>query len=184
MRALVIAVLVGAGGVACSDSGVVNPVDASSPPSTDAASGPVLPKPSSNDPAVQKGWMAALARGCATCHEPANTAFGVLSGQTEPVPGTTSYGSNLTPDPDTGMDAWDAASIANALRKGVDDQDLPLCPAMPVYMDMNDDEANSIASYLQSLAAVHRAIPSSVCPPLKVADAGADVAPVDAAGGG
>ena len=30
------------------------------------------------------------------------------------VPGTAAYASNLTPDPDTGLDGWTAAAIATA----------------------------------------------------------------------
>ena len=103
----------------------------------------------------------------------------VLSGQTEAaVRGfETAFGSNLTPDPDTGMDAWDAASIVGALRQGIDESGQPLCPAMPRYEDMSDEESLAIAAYLQSLTAVHHDIPASVCPPIEPSpDAGADAA--------
>jgi hypothetical protein len=81
------------------------------------------------------------------------------------VPGTHSYGSNLTPDPDTGMDSWDAGSIAQAilLRQGLDGG--ALCSTMPAYTDagMGTQEAFSIAAYLQSLTPVWRPIPASTC---------------------
>jgi hypothetical protein len=129
--------------------------------------------PSNPDPKVQRGWQSALQRGCAGCHQSADS--GVLSGQTDPVPSSTAFGSNLTPDPDTGMDSWDAGTIVASLRMGTDDKGLPLCPAMPKYADMGDDEAAAVAAYLQSLVAVHHAIPNSVCLPVKpVPDAGED----------
>jgi hypothetical protein len=90
----------------------------------------------------------------------------VLSGQTTPLAGTQSYGSNLTPDPDTGMDAWDAGSIAEAVFHSVDSHGVPLCPSMPAYADagMSSDEALAIAVYLQQLTPVWHAVPASTCP--------------------
>jgi hypothetical protein len=89
----------------------------------------------------------------------------VLSGQTTPVPGTQSYGSNLTPDPDTGMDSWDAGSIAASVLGAVDVQGRPLCATMPSYADagMGTDEAFAIAAYLRSLTPVWHAVPASRC---------------------
>lgn len=117
------------------------------------------------DSPTGQGMLAVQARQCGQCHQSPNPADGVLSGQTTPVPGTHAYGSNLTPDPDTGMDAWDAGSIAEAImaQQGLDGGSL--CPAMPAYADggMGKDEALSIAAYLQSLVPVWRPIPASTC---------------------
>jgi hypothetical protein len=119
------------------------------------------------DSPAGRGMLAVQSRQCGQCHQSPNPDDGVLSGQTTPVPGTHSYGSNLTPDPDTGMDAWDAGSIALAIlaRQGVDGGSL--CPAMPLYADagMGSAEALSIAAYLQSLPAVWRPVPASNCAP-------------------
>ena len=121
--------------------------------------------PDDAEPTAALGMVAVQQRGCAMCHQSSNPDDGVLSGQTTPVPGTQSYGANLTPDPDTGMDAWDAATIATAVLGGVDDQSEELCLAMPRFATkgMNTTEALSIAAYLQSLPAVWRAIPASTC---------------------
>jgi hypothetical protein len=109
--------------------------------------------------------LAVQARQCGQCHQSANPADGVLSGQTSPVSGTHAFGSNLTPDPDTGMDSWDAGSIALAIlsRQGVDGG--TLCSAMPAYTDagMGMAEAYSIAAYLQSLTPAWHPIPASTC---------------------
>jgi mono/diheme cytochrome c family protein len=125
-------------------------------------------------PSVQRGYLAVQARRCGQCHQSDDPSAGVLSGQTTPVPMTQAYGSNLTPDPDTGMDAWDAATIATSILHAVDQEGKPLCPAMPGYADagMTADEALSIAAYLQSLAPVWHPVPASTCPPVK--SSGAD----------
>jgi hypothetical protein len=169
MRRVVAAVVVGALFWACGSSssgggGTAPTPDASVP--TDAA-GPVLPVPTSADPHVLAGYNDVLTRGCAGCHQPADPTLGTLSGQDTVVAGTMAYGSNLTPDPDTGMDAWTAAQIANALRKGVDVTGAQLCPAMPTYPTMADSEANDIAAYLQNLTAAHHLVTGSMCPPIK-----------------
>jgi hypothetical protein len=121
------------------------------------------------DSSIELGVVAAMAYGCASCHQSLDPEAGVLSGQTTPVPGSMAYGSNLTPDPDTGMDAWDAGVIARAILQAEDENGKPLCPQMPAYGDagMTGVEAESIALYLQSLPAVWHPVPPSVCPPVK-----------------
>jgi hypothetical protein len=114
-------------------------------------------------------------RGCAACHQSPSGADGVLSGQSMPRPGTMAYGSNLTPDPMTGIGSWADIEIVRAMRYGIDDQELPLCPTMTHYDGtdpsqpfMTDLEAGAIVAYLRSLPAVARPdIPPSYCPPLK-----------------
>jgi hypothetical protein len=117
------------------------------------------------DSAAGQGYLSVRARGCAACHQSPDPTDGVLSGQTTPVPGTMTYGSNLTPDPDTGMDYWDAGTIATSMLDSVDEHGSPLCSAMPPYIEagMGTGEALTIAAYLRSLPPVWRAIPASQC---------------------
>lgn len=119
------------------------------------------------DSPAGQGMVAVQTRQCGQCHQSPNPNDGVLSGQTTPVPGTHAYGSNLTPDPDTGMDSWEAGSIAQAILAGQGVDGGTLCPAMPSYADagMGPNEALSIAAYLQSLTPVWRPIPPSTCAP-------------------
>jgi hypothetical protein len=97
-------------------------------------------------------------RGCPTCQ---------LAGQLTPVAGTQAYGSNVTPDPATGLGMWADIEIVRAIRFGVDNSGASLCPAMPQYPDMGDVEADAILAYLHSLPPVSRMIPASMCPPIK-----------------
>jgi mono/diheme cytochrome c family protein len=137
------------------------------PNEDDAAPPPSIPRPSTADPTVLRGYSAVLQRGCAGCHQSPDASDGILSGHTDAVPGTTAYASNLTPDPDTGLDGWTAAAIITAMRQGVDVDGQGLCTTMPRFADMKDDEAAAIASYLLFLTAVHHRIPEGACPPLK-----------------
>ena len=117
------------------------------------------------DSPVGQGYLAVRARGCAACHQSRDPALGVLSGQASRVPGSSAYGSNLTPDPDTGMDVQDAGTIAACVLLSIAVDGGALCPAMPAYRDagMGAGEALAIAAYLQSLAAVWHPVPSSNC---------------------
>jgi hypothetical protein len=133
-----------------------------------------VPVDAGPDSPIANGELAVLDYGCGRCHESSEPSDGVLSGQTAPVPGTQAYGSNLTPDPDTGMDAWDAGAVARAILRAQDEDGHALCPQMPAYADagMSADQAMDIALYLQSLPAVWHPVPPSVCPPLKGGDGG------------
>jgi mono/diheme cytochrome c family protein len=128
------------------------------------------------EPSAARGYLAVTSRQCGQCHQSPDPRDGILSGRMAPLDGTQQYGSNLTPDPDTGMDAWDADTIANAVLEGVDDQGGRLCPPMPTFADagMGYDEAVAIALYLQSLTPVRHFVLSNACPQLNPAkDAGA-----------
>jgi hypothetical protein len=114
------------------------------------------------------GAQAVKDRGCPACHQSSRDSDGILSGQSTPVPGTSAYGTNLTPDRPTGLGTWADIQIVRAIRFGVDNGLAPLCDAMPKAPDMSDLEAYSITAYLRQLPAVPRHdIPQSTCPPVK-----------------
>ena len=122
------------------------------------------------------GKKLVLQSGCADCHDPGDHS---LSGQTVPRPQTMAYGSNLTPDSDTGLGGWTDEHIARAIRTGVDIQDQELCLTMPRFADLTDPQVNALVSYLRAQKPVHHVIPVSICPPIKnpimaAADLGTD----------
>lgn len=112
---------------------------------------------------VARGQTVVTNLGCASCHQSATAADGVLSGQTTPRPGTMAYGLNITPDMETGIGSWSDAQIITALRTGVDDEGHSLCATMPRYPQLSNDDAASIVAYLRSIPAVHREVPESQC---------------------
>jgi hypothetical protein len=124
---------------------------------------------------AQIGREFAQQRGCATCHQGKGDADGILDGQLTPSPGSTmAYGSNLSSDIASGLGGWADIEIVRALRYGVDNMQAALCPPMPHYdgsdpkqAAMSDVEASAIVAYLRALPPVSRAIPPSMCPPLK-----------------
>jgi mono/diheme cytochrome c family protein len=62
---------------------------------------------------------------------------------------------NLTPDTTTGIGSWTTQQIKDAITKGTDDQGMPLWSTMPYarFANLTDDDATSIALYLQSITA-------------------------------
>ncbi len=136
--------LVGAALVGCGDSG--------------GDTGPLDP----GAEAVQRG-------GCAGCH-----GGPTLGGSDEPVTGSMTYGPNLTPDEATGIAGWTDDQIIRAIREGIDDEGATLCPTMPRYSALTDEDAHLMVAYLRSLRPVSHSAPESMCeePPT---DAGADV---------
>ena len=103
---------------------------------------------------------------CGHCHsgEPKN-ADGVLSGGREFRDwriGIT-RGSNLTPDPETGLGAWSEAEIVRALRNGQSRDGRLLAPVMPYewFYEMSDEDAFAVARYLKSLAPVRKPVRQS-----------------------
>ena len=113
-------------------------------------------------------------RGCPGCHQSSDHRS-TLAGNPVAVHGTLAYPANLTPDRSTGIGGWADEQIIRAFRYGVDASDAELCPTMPRFDKIGDVEASAIVAYLRSLPVVTRAIPLSMCPPVKPPP-GADMA--------
>lgn len=120
------------------------------------------------------GWEFVQKRGCPTCHQPSGAGNGAMSGSLTALPGTQSYPANLTPDRITGLGGWADIAIVRAMRYGVDNAGMPLCPPMPHFDGsdpsqpfMTNVEADAIVAFLRALPSVARTIPPSMCPPLK-----------------
>lgn len=101
---------------------------------------------------------------CATCH---GGTKGDYSGGSAAVEGTQAWAPNLTPDMDTGIGSWSEDLIVRAIHQGVDDEGEELCPTMPRFPDMPDEQAKKIADFLLALPAVSNQVADSICPPLK-----------------
>lgn len=117
---------------------------------------------------VSAGETAVTRRRCVNCHDSeAGKMAGRTTSLTLPDSGVELYPPNLTNDEATGIGAWSDDQLATAMRAGLDEDGLNLCPQMKHLADMSDFEAYSIVKYLRSLPAVVNKVPRSVCPPLK-----------------
>lgn len=97
-----------------------------------------------------------LAAGCG-CHTPTEGSVGAGGGEV-PTPFGKFYGSNITPDGETGIGRWSDAEIAAAIRTGVAKEKGIESPAMPYYhyAGMADADLADLIAYLRTLPPVHR----------------------------
>lgn len=175
----------------------VSPVDhtvvASQPPFADVpAPAPVwpdefIPQPRADYPdraaALRGRYLAGSVGVCMECHSPrtesdqpivtrafeGGRAFGRAELGLPDVFPATIYTSNLTPDA-TGILGYDVAEIVAVLKNGVDEENKPLCPPMPVgpmgaFGGLSDGDAQDIGHYLLSLAPKVNALPNECTPP-------------------
>lgn len=72
------------------------------------------------------------------------------------------YGSNVTPDAETGIGAWSDAELVRALREGIRRDGQLIFPVMAYqfYHGLSDEDALALVAYLRSLAPVRHEVPA------------------------
>ncbi len=119
---------------------------------------------------------------CGTCHTTPDASGAPSTNATDFLAGgrvftltsagdggtVTVYAPNLTPDNATGLGSWTQSQIVDAMKVGVDAQGLPLWPTMPYqrFANLRDDDATSIAMYLQTLPPQNHAVPDDSAHPM------------------
>ncbi len=129
------------------------------------------PVASSFDPAiVAKGARLAAFGACVVCHtkaggKPYAGGFPVQS------PFGTIYGTNITPDPDTGIGSWSEAAFRRAMREGVTRKGSHLYPAFPYdhFTHVSDGDISAIYAFLMTREPVRqRNLPPKLPFPLNI----------------
>ena len=119
---------------------------------------------------VAKGELLAAAGHCASCHtrlggQPyaggygVNTPFGII------------YGSNITPDAETGIGLWSLEAFSRAMHEGVSRDGSHLFAAFPynAYTKLQDDDVKALYAYLMTRPAVSATAPrNTISFPLNV----------------
>lgn len=100
---------------------------------------------------VAKGAELAALGNCSTCH----TAEGgkpYAGGRALKTPYGTMYGTNITPDAETGIGRWSEAAFRRALREGLDREGRHLYPAFPYeyYTRLADEDIRALYAYLMT----------------------------------
>ncbi len=114
---------------------------------------------------VKRGADLAALGGCASCHTKQGgrpyaggvalqTPFGVV------------YGTNITPDRDTGIGAWTDEEFDRAVRQGRARDGARLYPAMPFpyFTHMSRRDVKDIRAYLSTVEPVHNPVRSNRLP--------------------
>ncbi|MGH8233765.1 MAG: c-type cytochrome [Rhodanobacteraceae bacterium] len=115
------------------------------------------PKSQPGDAAIQRGRYLARAGDCTSCHtEDGGKPF--AGGHPVLSPYGTMYGTNITPDKDTGIGRWSEADFYRAMHAGVDRQGNHLYPAMPYpwFTKVTPGDVRDIKAYLDTLAPVRQ----------------------------
>jgi mono/diheme cytochrome c family protein len=129
------------------------------------------PSPSSfSAELVAKGEALSAIGHCAACHtEPKGQPF--AGGYRINTPFGTIFGTNITPDPKTGIGAWTPEAFTRAMREGVARDGSHLMPAFPYYAftKLSDDDVKALYAYLMTRPAVNSTVPANTLPfPLSI----------------
>ncbi|MES3042368.1 cytochrome c [Sphingomonas faeni] len=117
---------------------------------------------------VARGANLARLGNCVSCHQAAGERP-YAGGYPIKTPFGTVYGSNITPDPATGIGEWSPAAFNRAMREGVGRDGSHLYPAFPYthYANVTDSDLGALYAFLMTRPAV-RAVPpaNTMIPPL------------------
>ncbi|WP_019996983.1 cytochrome c [Aureimonas ureilytica] len=117
--------------------------------------------------AVERGARLARIGNCQTCH----TAAGGPSyagGYGVETPFGTIYGTNITPDEETGIGHWSLAAFERAMREGIGARGEHLYPAFPYdhFTKLSDGDIAALYAFLMSREPVRRETPENDLPAL------------------
>ncbi len=119
-------------------------------------------------PVLARGAALAAVGGCRGCHTakggPSYAGGGVVS-----TPFGVIYGTNITPDHDTGIGGWTLADFDKAVRRGLRPGGQPLYPAMPFdhYAALTDADVSALYAFIMTRPAVRSTPPANrLIPPL------------------
>jgi mono/diheme cytochrome c family protein len=126
---------------------------------------PIAQPPEFDHALIAKGAELVAIGDCAVCHAgrdgqayagglPLATPFGQI------------YGSNITPDPETGIGTWSEAAFRRAMHDGVDRAGHFLYPAFPYdhFAHVADDDVAAIYAFLMTRAPVRTETPATHLP--------------------
>jgi mono/diheme cytochrome c family protein len=108
---------------------------------------------------VQRGEYLARAGDCSSCHTaPGGAPY--AGGLRLDTPFGYMLGSNITPDPDTGIGRWSFDDFYRAMRHGVNKDGQDLYPTMPYdfYSKVTREDVGAIFAYLLTLQPVRNAV--------------------------
>lgn len=133
---------------------------------------PIEPPSPSSFPqeSIAKGAILSAAGHCAACHTGRggqafaggyglNTPFGII------------YGTNISPDPETGIGRWSLEAFDRAMREGVSQDGSHLFPAFPYYAftGLSDDDVKALYAYLMTRPPLRATVPANTIPfPLSI----------------
>lgn len=100
---------------------------------------------------IRRGAVLAAGGFCATCHT-ATDGRPLAGGRPLETPFGTIWGTNITPDRDTGIGAWSLAAFKRSMRDGIDRDGRHLYPAFPYnhFTQLTDRDLEALYAYLMT----------------------------------
>jgi mono/diheme cytochrome c family protein len=120
---------------------------------------PRIPVPSQDAEAIRRGEYVLKASGGCACHgDPASGNASLSGGRPIKTPFGIIYGTNITPDGETGIGSWSDEDFLRAMREGTSPEGEPYYPVFPYtsFTRMNDRDLLDLKAYLFSLPAVRK----------------------------
>lgn len=108
---------------------------------------------------VSRGEYLVQAAGGCTCHmDPDNDTFSLAGGRPIKTPFGVIYGTNITPDAETGIGSWSDEDFMKAMREGRSPDGEVYYPVFPYtsFTKMTDEDVQAMKAYLFSLDPVRR----------------------------
>ena len=143
-------VLLALGG--CGALGWHEPIEEVTPP----------PRPSFEQAQIRRGQMLASLGDCSSCH---TTRDGppFAGGVPVPTPFGTIYGTNITPEPQTGIGKWSEAAFRRALREGISRDGHHLYPAFPYnhFTHLTDEDIAALYAFVMTRDPVQAKTPAN-----------------------
>jgi mono/diheme cytochrome c family protein len=114
---------------------------------------------------VARGEVLAAEGHCASCHTGPDREP-LAGGYAMNTPFGTIYGSNITPDPKTGIGHWSLQAFERAMREGVSRDGSHLFPAFPYYAftKLSDADIEALYAYFMTRPAVSARAPANTLP--------------------
>ena len=110
---------------------------------------------------IARGRQLAALGDCAVCHTNANGAINA-GGRAIETPFGTIYGTNITPDPETGIGTWSYPAFERAMREGIHRDGRHLYPAFPyTHFAKTDADLQALYAYLMAQAPVRAENPKT-----------------------
>ena len=116
--------------------------------------------PGADRATIDKGRALATIGNCNLCHTAARGAS-FAGGRALVTPFGTVYGTNITPDPETGIGRWSIEDFRRAMREGVAPGGRQLYPVFPYehFASVNQQDIDAIYAYLMTRAPVRATVP-------------------------
>jgi mono/diheme cytochrome c family protein len=119
---------------------------------------------------IARGEVLSAEGHCASCHTaPGGPAF--AGGYGVNTPFGVIYGTNITPDPKSGIGLWSLSAFDRAMREGVSRDGSHLFPAFPYYAftKLSDQDMEALYAYLMTRPSASISVPANTLPfPLKL----------------